>query len=163
MTLALPGESDSWGLAGRAIEERIETMSKRNGKLPDGMIRRGAVYWADFRAGGRRIRKSLSRNLKTARQLLIELRARAERGDYGLLDNDYPMEDLRAEYLRHCEQTKKPATVKRYKDNLGAILPAMPSKVSQITIQTVLAYRKQRLAEVSPQTITWTSVPCRQC
>ncbi|MHC4407254.1 MAG: hypothetical protein ACYTG0_47195 [Planctomycetota bacterium] len=89
-------------------------MTKPTPNLPDGMARRGTVYWADFRAGGRRIRKSLSRNLKTARQLLIELRARAERGDYGLLDNDVSVEDLKKEYLRHCRQTKKPGTVERY-------------------------------------------------
>ena len=77
-------------------------------ELPAGMIMRGRTYWADFRVGGQRVRKSLSRNLKTARQLLIELRARAERGDFGLLDNDYPVKSLRDQYVKHCQQTLKP-------------------------------------------------------
>ena len=123
-------------------------------QLPDGMTQRGKTYWADFRAGGRRVRKSLSTNLKTAKQLLIELRARTERGDYGLLDNDVLIEDLKAEYLKHCRQTKKPGTVERYEDNLAAILPHMPRRVAAVTIQRVMAYRHRRLAEgTSPGTV----------
>lgn len=65
----------------------------RNDELTDGLTKRGKTYWADFRSGGRRIRKSLSKNLKTARQLLIELRARVERGEYDLLDNNCGVEE----------------------------------------------------------------------
>lgn len=54
--------------------------------LPDGMTKRGKSYWADFRHRGRRIRKSLSRNLKTATTLLTELRARLERDGQIILD-----------------------------------------------------------------------------
>ncbi len=128
-------------------------MSKAS-RLPEGMTKRGRVYWADFRADGRRIRKRLSTDLKTARQLLTELRARVERADYSLVDNDLPIVDLQAEYLKHCRQTKKPGTVDRYEDNLAAILPHMPPKVSGVTIQRVLAYRQQRLAVgISPGTV----------
>ncbi len=35
--------------------------------LPEGLILRGKTYWADFSQNGRRIRKSLSKNLKTAK------------------------------------------------------------------------------------------------
>jgi integrase len=125
-----------------------------NTNLPDGMTLRGRVYWADFRAGGRRVRKSLSSNLKTAKQLLIELRARVQRGDYGLLDNDVTIAELRDEYLKHCGQTRKPGTVERYERNLMSILPYMPPKVSQVTVQRVLTYRADRLAVgTSPGTI----------
>jgi len=123
-------------------------------RLPEGMTKRGRVYWADFRANGRRVRKSLSGNLKTARELLIELRARAERGDYGLLDNNVLVDTLKAEYLKHCRQTSKPNTVERYEGNLAAILPHMPRKVSAVTIQRVMTYREERLAAgISPATI----------
>jgi len=122
--------------------------------LPDGMVQRGKTYHADFRAGGRRIRKALSGNVTTAKQLLIELRARAERGEFGLLDNDVGVEELKAEYLRDCRQTKKPNTVERYEFNLAAILPHMPARVSLITIKAVTAYRERRLIErVSPRTV----------
>ncbi len=123
-------------------------------KLPSGMIQRGDVYWAAFRTGGRRVRKSLSRNLKTAKQLLIELRARAERGEYGLLDNDVAVGDLRKRYLRYCRQANKPSTVQRYEYNLDAILPDIPKRVSQITSDAVVLHREKRLAaSVSPRTI----------
>lgn len=55
-------------------------------ELPEGMTKRGRTYWADFRHGGQRVRKSLSRDLKTAKRLLIELRARMERGGQIFLD-----------------------------------------------------------------------------
>jgi len=81
-------------------------------------------------------------------------RARAERGDYGLLDNAVLIEDLKAEYLKHCRQTKKPGTVDRYEASFAAILPHMPRKVSAVTIQRVLAYREERLAAgTSPGTV----------
>ncbi len=123
-------------------------------KLPDGMVLRGKTYHADFRAGGRRVRRKLSRKLATAKELLIELRARAERGEYGLVDNDLSVEELKAEYLRYCRQTKKPGTVERYEYNLAAILPHMPARVSLFTVQAVAAYRERRLAEkASPRTV----------
>ncbi len=123
-------------------------------KLPEGMTKRGPVYWADFQVKGRRIRRGLSRNLKTAKQLMAELRARAQRGDFGLLDNDYPIKRLRASYLRHCRQTKKPGTVQRYEYSLQAILSFMPPKVSHVNVEMVLQYREQRLAGgASPRTV----------
>ena len=83
-----------WG----ALQKGNHPMSKP--KLPPGMNLRGSVYWADFRVNSRRIRKRLSSNLKTAKQLVIELRARAKRGDFGLLDNDVPVEDLKRQNLQ---------------------------------------------------------------
>jgi hypothetical protein len=50
--------------------------------------RRYGQYDCDFHAGGRRVRKYLSGNLEVARQLLNEFRARADRAEFGLLDND---------------------------------------------------------------------------
>jgi len=123
-------------------------------QLPEGMVKRAKTYHADFRAGSRRVRRRLSRNLTTAKQLLIELRARAERGEFGLLDNDVAVGDLKADYLRDCRQTKKPNTVERYEFNLAAILPHMPARVSLITIKAATAYRERRLIErVSPRTV----------
>jgi len=42
--------------------------------------------------------------------------------------------------------------VDRYEYSLETILPHMPAKVSQITVQTVLNYRELRVAQVSPRT-----------
>jgi integrase len=115
---------------------------------------RGRTYHADFQVGGRRIRRRLSSNLKTASQLLIELRARAERGEFDLLDNDMAVDDLRKQWLRHCQQSLKASSAERYEQVLDAILPAFPAKVSQFTVQAVLDHRQKRLAaEISPGTI----------
>jgi integrase len=124
-------------------------------KLPEGLRLRGTTYHADFYAGGRRVRKKLSGDLGAAREILNDLKARADRGDYGLLDNDYPISQLRDEYLRHCKQILKPATQERYAGCLANILPHLPAtRVSQIHPDAVRAYRGQRLAEeASPRTV----------
>jgi len=127
-------------------------MAKRN--LPKGMTRRGKTYWADFFTHGRRVRQSLSGDFRVARELLTELRARANRADFGLLDNNVPLEDLRRQYVRHCRQVNKPGTVRRYEYSLAAILPHVPKRVAQLTADAMLDYRERRLAEgVSPRTV----------
>jgi integrase len=116
---------------------------------------RGRVYHADFCAGGRRIRKRLSTNLKAATEILNDLRARADRADFNLLDNDYPLADLKVEFVQHCRQTCRPASVHRYEVCLANILPRMAAtRVNQISTDNLRAYRQDRLnAGASPQTI----------
>jgi len=114
-------------------------------ELPDGMTKRGRTYWADFGHNGRRIRKSLSRNLKTATTLLTELRARLERGDYGIVDNNCRLDRLEKLFLQHCEQTIKPGSLRKYKRSLANILPAMPQRVRHLTAAAVMSYRDKRI------------------
>ncbi len=128
-------------------------MAQQRG-LPPGMWVRNGTYYCDFRVGGRRVRRRLSRNLRVAKELLTELQARAQRGEYGLLDNNFPISELKSQYLQHCAQTLKPSTVERYEYNLKAILPSLPPRIAQLTTKTILAYRERRLADkVSPRTI----------
>jgi len=130
-------------------------MPKRKDDLPPGLKLRGKNYWADFRHDGERIRRSLKTgDKKVAEQLLTELRARLNKADYGLLDNDYRLDDLRRAYLRDCEQTLKPSTAIRYRRNLEAIWPDLPPMVSQLGVEVINAHREKRLAEgISPGTI----------
>jgi integrase len=51
----------------------------RKRKLPEGMYQRGRHYYADFYAGGQRIRKKLATDLDAAKDILIELPARARK------------------------------------------------------------------------------------
>ncbi len=128
-------------------------VSSRN-RLPEGMVLRGRTYYARFRCDGRRIRKKLSKNLRTATQLLIELRARAQRSDFGLVDNRHPVDRLKALFLKHCRQTLKRSTVDRYDQCFLQLMPHLPARVSQVNAGTMLAYRQQRLAAgVSPETV----------
>jgi integrase len=128
----------------------------RKRKLPDGMVTRPGRkgYYADFRNGGRRVQKKLGTDFDAARSILNELRARAERGEYGLLDNDYPIADLRAAYLKRCEQELAPASTDRYRRGLDDVLGFLGlTKVRQIDAACVLAYREDRLRVTGPATI----------
>jgi integrase len=132
-------------------------MPKRKDELPRGLILRGTTYWADFYQDGKRIRRSLETgDKKGAEKRLTELRARLNRGDYGLLekDRDYPLADLRRAYLRDCEQTLKPNTAIRYRRNLEAVWPDLPPMVSQLGVEVINAHRERRLGlGISPGTI----------
>jgi integrase len=129
----------------------------RKRKLPEGMYQRGRHYYCDFYAGGRRVRKKLATDLDAARSILHELRARAEKADFDLLDNDYPLDQLREQYLRHCKQTLGEASELRYRQALDIILPRLPAaRVRQLGVGLVLAYRHERLAEgVCPGTVNY--------
>ena len=131
-------------------------MSKRS-RLPDGMVERPGRdgYYADFQVGGRRVRRFLSTDFKAACQILNDQKARADKAEYGILDNAYPLEELKRHYLRHCRQCLEASTVRCYEGWLGTIMPALGVvKVSHLSVAGVLAYRDRRLAKKrSPRTV----------
>jgi integrase len=129
----------------------------RKRKLPEGMYQRGRHYYADFYASGRRVRKRLATDLDAAKDILVELRSRASKADFDLLDNDYPLDALRAQYLRHCEQTLGESSEQRYRQALDKVLPRLPARrVRQLTVTVMLTYRQERLAEgVCPGTVNY--------
>ena len=71
------------------------------------MWQRGNTYYARFRAGGRNVPERLSSDHKAAVTMLNDLRARSDRADFGLVDNDYAWEELRAEFLKWKQQTSR--------------------------------------------------------
>lgn len=114
-------------------------------KLPDGLWKRGDTYYARFRANGRLVRKKLSSNYNVACDLLTELKARANRADFDLLDNDYSWDELKAEFLRwarqsvrnHPEYTSDLAQFEKY---------SRVRSVRQIDHAYVLGFREWRIA-----------------
>jgi integrase len=116
---------------------------------------RGGVYYADFYIDGRRVRRRLSSNVDAAREILNELRARADKAEYGLLDNNYPLEPMKDAFLKHCWQILKPATAARYASCLDRVLTDIgATRANQITHDGARSYREQRLLErVSPRTV----------
>jgi integrase len=116
---------------------------------------RGGVYYADFQVNGRRFRRRLSSSLDAARQILNELKARADRAEWGMLNNDYPLEQMKDEYLRHCHQVLKPSTAERYRLCLNTIVPQLGVvRAGQIRQEKVEAYRDDRLTHGDcPRTI----------
>ncbi len=115
--------------------------------------RRG--YYAEFVVGGRRIQKKLGNDFEAARSILRDLRGRAERGEFGLLDNDYPIAELRAAFLKRCEQELRPRTLDRYRASLDQVLGWLDVvKVRQLDTSSVLGFREHRLRQgVSPRTV----------
>jgi integrase len=127
----------------------------RQRRLPDGMKIRNSEFHADFYCNGRRVRKRLSGDFDAACKILNEMKSRADRADFGLLDNDYPVAELRDQFLRHCRQMLKSSSVVRYTASLANVLPRLGARnVRQVTVEGVQSYRQERLDEgTSPQTI----------
>jgi integrase len=118
------------------------------------MLLRGKAYHACFQVNGRRVRKKLANDFRVACDLLAELKARAARADFGIRDNEVAIEELKTLWLRHCEQSCRSSTVKRYRENLASILPKISAvRVAQIRAESILRFRNDRLFEVGPRTV----------
>lgn len=131
-------------------------MAKKR-ELPSGMVQRPGRdgYYSDFQVSGRRIREFLSADFKSACQILNELKSRADKSDFGLLDNDFLLADLRRHWVAYCKQKLATRTVERYEDCLNNILPGLGVlRAFQVTLSGVVDYRQRRLAAgKSPRTV----------
>ena len=117
-------------------------MTKR--KIPPCLWLRGDTYWCRFRHNGKQIREPLSNDLKIACDLLAELKGRAVRGEYNLLDNHYPFIKLRNEFVAWAKQTKR--DWKQYETSLRHIEEFRAiGLVSEIDKPFVLAFREAML------------------
>ncbi len=126
----------------------------RERKLPDGMKKRGKAYYAWFRKDGRQVRKKLSNDFRVACDLLNEMQARASRADFGILDNNKSIDEIRSLWVGYVAQTCRESTAKRYGENLDNILPAIgATTVAQIRPEAILRCRNDRLLEVGPRTV----------
>lgn len=127
-------------------------MSKQR-KLPSGMWRRGRTYFARFRANGREVRKRLSTDFRVACELLRDLRARADKADFGLVDNDYKWATLKDEFIKWAQQAVR--GWKDYEQDLAKFgeYTAINS-VREIDRPLIFGFRQWRLdQEVTPRTI----------
>jgi integrase len=117
------------------------------------MVLRGRVYHADFMKDGRRIRKRLSTDFSAASEMLNELRSRADRGGLELLDNRYPWEDLRKDFLAWAKQSVR--RWQEYQSDLDAFEKFSHVRcVSMVTPKLVDQFRQHRLTEgVTARTI----------
>lgn len=115
-------------------------------KLPDGLWERNGTYYARFRANGKEVRKRLSTDFRAACQMLNALRARADKADFDLLDNDYSWDDLRSEFLKWAEQSvRNPKDYKRDLDRFEAYRKVRT--VKEIDHSYVIGYRQWRLGQ----------------
>ena len=125
----------------------------RQRKLPAGMTLRGKVYYANFRAQGRRVQKRLSSDFSTAKELLNDLRSRSDRADFGLVDNDYLWKDLREEFFRWARQSIRAS--EGYETDLNQIEEYQCVRsIRQINHAFVFGFRQWRLGQgVGPRTV----------
>ena len=137
-------------------------MTKRNSKLPSGMVKRGRVYHSNFRFEGKHIRVSLSSDLSVAKEMLAALRHKLYRRSIGDISNEYPLEKLTREWIRSISQKLAPSSVVRYQQNLDNVLRLLPaSDVAQLNLDAIEDFRERRLLEkvrhtdkyVKPQTV----------
>jgi integrase len=120
----------------------------RERKLPPGLWKRGRVYHARFRAGGMEIRKRLSTDFKAACELLNELRARADKADFGLLDNDYAWQSLKTEFLKWARQSLRPRVAEEYERDLKKFADYVNVRtVRQIDTQLIIGFRDWRMSQ----------------
>jgi integrase len=110
------------------------------------MVKRGIVYYSAFRANGRLVRKRLSTDFRAACEVLNELRSRADKADFDLVDNDYPFVELKAEFLKWARQSvRRP---QEYEADLARIESyTSVGSVRQITPAFVIGYREWRLSQ----------------
>jgi len=112
------------------------------------MFRRGNVYYGRARSGGELVRKRLSSDFEAACVLLNELKCRADKADFGLVDNDCPWDELKAAFLDWAEQNvKRPGEYKADLERFETYLKIR--SVRQVTLAHVLAYRSWRLAHTA--------------
>ena len=128
----------------------------RQRKLPSGMWKRGDAYYGRFRAGGRLVGQRLSSDFEAACEVLNDLRARADRADFNLIDNDYSWDELKAEFLKYKRQTSR--NPNEYKAGLECFEKYCKVKsVRPITHQYVVGFRDKWLSDeknpVCPRTI----------
>jgi len=126
-------------------------MAKR--KLPSGMWKRGNVYYARFKHRGHEVRKRLSTNLTAATEMLNDLKARLDKAGAGILDNSYPWDDLKREYLTWAKQQLRTAgqieaTLNKFEEY------RKPQTIARITNEYLMGFRQWRLNQgVTPRTV----------
>ena len=122
----------------------------RKRKLPSGLWDRDGTYWCRFRAGGRLIRERLSTDYRTACGLLNELKARADRGEFDLIDNDYGWGKLKDEFLRWARQSTRVAS--EYATDLAWFEKySRVNGINQITEAWVIGFRNWRMDHTTAQ------------
>ncbi len=118
----------------------------RKRKLPEGLWERNGTYYARFRGGGRLVRKRLSSDFDAACELLRDMRARADKADFNLIDNDYQWSELKAEFLRWVKQTKR--RPHEYEADLNRFEAYCTVRsIRQIDHQFVFGFRTWRLGQ----------------
>ena len=125
-----------------------------------GSIRkRGRVWYVDYRANGRRVKKRIGASKHVAELALKDIEVRMAKGDLGFLPKDSDLEKLFQQFQKYSITNHSPATVKRYRaiiDNFKAYLGTSPhiKKISQLDTKFFDDYKSYRKDNgANPKTI----------
>jgi len=133
-------------------QQRLDTVNLGNVtvfKHPNG------IWYADYRAGNRRIRKSIrTRSKKIAIDWATNENARLVRGEMGIVDGRIPIDRTIREFLDHqqLQTSNARSTVRRYRSALRAFQESFRQRPSvkylaQIDVALLETFRQFRLEQ----------------
>lgn len=127
----------------------------RERKLPQGMWKRGNVYYARFRFEGELIRQKLSSDFRVASEMLTDLKLKIYRREKGEISNELGIEKLCQDWLRSVGQSLEASTVRRYRQHVANLVATLcVGQVSQLDLDVIDTFREDRLRQgVGPQTV----------
>ncbi len=124
------------------------------------VYKRGDVWYLSYRAGGRRVRKSVGNSKKLAILAQKEVEVRLAKKKLGWQEvRDPALCYFQEEYLRYLKANTRPTTYVRYRKALQHFTSFLqgygnPSpKLSQISFQLIEEYKQERSRVVKPLTV----------
>jgi len=122
------------------------------------IYKRGRRYYLDYRANGRRIRKSVGTNKKLAELALKELEVQLHKG---ILPEALPKTEISKfidEFLASCKATVRPETYRKYSIVLSQFLEFLKNSpfvrlVQHIQTYHIEKYKVERLGKRKPSTV----------
>jgi len=111
--------------------------------------KRGESWEVDYRINGRRIKKVIGRNKRTAELHLKDIEVKIAKDDLGFIKKDTDLKKLFEDFLRLSETDNSPNTYKRYRailDNFQSFLDRYPyiTKISQLNPKFFEDYKHYR-------------------
>ena len=124
------------------------------------IYKRGGVWYLSYRAGGRRVRKSIGNSKKLAILAQKEVEVRLAKKKLGWEEvRDPTFLEFKEEYLGYRKGNVQPTTYVRYKQNTRHFVDFLndrgspSSKLSQISFQLIEEYKQERRKAVKHSTV----------
>ena len=124
------------------------------------IYKRGNVWYLSYRAGGKRVRKSVGKSKKLAILAQKEVEVRLAKKKLGWEEiRDPTFYDFQEKYLQYLKANTRPTTYVRYRKALQHFTDFLTSygtasaKLSQISFQLIEEYKQERSKTVKPLTV----------
>lgn len=124
------------------------------------IYKRGNVWYLSYRAGGKRVRKSVGKSKKIAILAQKEVEVGLAKKKLGWEEiRDPTFYDFQEKYLQYLKANTRPTTYVRYRKALQHFTDFLTSygtasaKLSQISFQLIEEYKQERSKAVKPLTV----------